>query len=57
MQGDAIRRGETRAKNTAVRVEGGDLTKQELLLHTDYGFNFSHRRYLGLLVLRTSKEA
>jgi len=41
-------------KNTAVRVRG-DLTSQELSWHSDYGFNFAPP-YLGLLVLRTSKE-
>lgn len=41
-------------EKTSVRVRG-DLTNQELSWHSDYGFNFGPP-YLGLLVLRTSKE-
>ena len=33
----------------------GDLTRQELSWHTDYGFNFPPP-YVGLLVLRTAQE-
>lgn len=41
-------------KLTATRVRG-DLTRQELAWHTDYGFNFPPP-FLGLLVLRTALE-
>jgi alpha-ketoglutarate-dependent taurine dioxygenase len=41
-------------KKIATRVRG-DLTRQELTWHTDYGFNHPPP-YLGLLVLRTAKS-
>ena len=41
-------------KLTDTRVRG-DLTGQELIWHSDYGFNFPPP-YIGLLVLRTARE-
>ena len=44
--------------DTGARIDTrvrGDLTRQELSWHTDYGFNFPPP-HIGLLVLRTAKE-
>ena len=54
VQGDRLYDVRDTGQLTATRVRG-DLTRQELSWHTDYGFNFPPP-YLGLLVLRTAED-